>query len=411
MKNLRHNYYRQKECLLRKIINILMILQSDYPPDIRLNKEFKTLIKAGYHIFLLCNNNKNFPQTEKLNGATIIRLPKFSFLPFTVQKFLRLPTFFSPLWFSFACKIIKKYKIDAIHVHDLPPAPMGVIISKMFNLPMVYDMHENYPAALEEWKKRGGFFQGIIKNPTIAKILNNFSLKHATKIIVVVDEQKQNLIKKNISPDKIYIVENTVDIDSFTNKPFNQDIINKYKDNFGILYLGAFSTERGLETSIEAMKKIRKEIPKAKLLLVGDGKNTPELKMMAKDNQLNSTVEFTGWVDFSDVPSYMQASQICIIPQPSNPSNDTTCPHKLFQYMMVGKPVLCADAVPLKRIVNECQCGETFISENSDDFAQKAIDMANKINVYGENGKKWVYEKYNWQKTSIELLKLYSRLS
>jgi len=388
-----------------------MILQSDYPPDIRLDKEFKTLINAGYHIFLLCNNNKNLPLKEKRNGTTIVRLPKFSFLPFALQKFLRLPTFFSPLWFIYAYKMIIKYKTDAIHVHDLPPAPMGVMLSKFFNLPMVYDMHENYPAAMEEWKKRGSFFQGIIKNPTFAKILNNFSLKNTTKIIVVVDEQKQNLINQNICPDKIYIVENTVDIDSFTEKPFNQNIINRYKDYFVILYLGAFSTERGLETSIEAMKKIRNQITNAKLLLVGDGKNTPDLKRRAKNDQLDSSVEFTGWVDFSNVPSYMQASKICIIPQPSNPSNDTTCPHKLFQYMMVGKPVLCADAVPLKRIVNECQSGEAFISENSDDFAQKVIDMSKKLDVYGKNGQKWVYEKYNWQKTSLELLKLYSKLS
>jgi hypothetical protein len=38
---------------------ILMLLQSDFPPDIRVEKEIKALSQAGYRISILSNNKKN----------------------------------------------------------------------------------------------------------------------------------------------------------------------------------------------------------------------------------------------------------------------------------------------------------------------------------------------------------------
>jgi glycosyltransferase involved in cell wall biosynthesis len=111
-----------------------------------------------------------------------------------------------------------------------------------------------------------------------------------------------------------------------------------------ILYLGSFSSDRGLETAIQAMKWIGDEIPNAHLLLVGSGKNMPELQVLTREEGLQNRVSFVGWIPFVQVASYMAASKICIIPQPSNAANDTTLPHKLFQYMLIEKPVLTSNA-------------------------------------------------------------------
>ncbi len=387
-----------------------MILQSDYPPDIRLTKEIKALTSAGYVVHLLCNNNKNLAETEDVDGAYVHRLPRFSALSFRMAKLLRLPLFFSPLWRSKASALIRRLRVDFIHVHDLPLAPMAIMLGKKFNRPVVYDMHENYPAAMEEWKKKGGFWQGMVKNPKVAHILNNYVLKRAGKVITVVEEQRDNLVRQGVPPAKIHIVGNTVDVDAFTEMDIDESIVQKYKNNFLILYIGSFSTERGLETAIRAMTFLKKDIPEARLLLVGDGKNTPDLKNLASSLNLQENVEFVGWVDFEKVPSYMEASNVNIIPQPSNPANDTTLPHKLFQYMLIGKPVLTSDAKPLKRIVEETQSGLAFKSEDPKDFARAVLQIYRSKTDFKQNGKKAVLQKYNWQTTSRELIKLYSSL-
>jgi glycosyltransferase involved in cell wall biosynthesis len=390
--------------------NILMILQSDYPPDIRLTKEIKALTNAGYIVHLLCNNSKNFAIDEEVDGAHVHRLSRFSKLPFRLAKLLRLPLFFSPLWRIKAASLIKKLNIDSLHIHDLPLAPMATSLGKRFHLPVVYDMHENYPATMREWKKGNSFFQGFIKNPKVAELLNNHVLKHANKVIVVVEEQRDNLIQHGVDMSKIHVVGNTVDVEAFEQMPIDSNLVQQYKKNFLIMYIGSFSTERGLETAIEAIKHVKKDIPHAKLLLVGDGKNTQDLKEFAISMQIEESVEFVGWVDFSKVPSYMEASDLNIIPQPSNPANDTTLPHKLFQYMLIGKPVLTSDAKPLKRIVEETKSGLSFSSQDPRDFARAVLELYKSDTNFAENGRKAVENKYNWENTSKELVKLYSTL-
>ena len=390
--------------------NIFMLLQSDYPPDIRLTKEIKALTQAGFVVHLLCNNKKQGTHQEIVDSATVHRLPAYTNLPTALGKLIRLPLFFSPLWFYYAAGIIKKYGIDFIHVHDLPLAPLAVVLGKIFHRPVIYDMHENYPAAMEEWQKKDGFWQGVLKNPKLAHAFNNFSLKRAHKIIVVVEEQRQNLIDAGVAPTKIHVVGNTVDVDSFMALPVDQDIIEQYNQHYVILYIGSFSTERGLETVIKAMPSIKESIPHAKFLLVGDGKNARDLKALSASLGLQEQVEFVGWVDFSKVPSFMHAADIHIIPQPSNPANDTTLPHKLFQYMLVGKPILTSDARPLKRIVQETKCGLSFKSHDEIDFAGAVRKIAESDIDYKQNGKNAVFSKYNWQTTCQELILLYSQL-
>jgi len=390
--------------------NILMLLQTEFPPDIRLAKEIKALNANGYTVHILCNNNTNKPLQEKVQGAFVHRLPVFDHLPAKLQKIKRMPYSFNRLWIKQASHIIKEHQIHSIHAHDLPMAPIGIKLAKKFKLKLVYDMHENYPAAMAEWNKGASLSRKIFKNAHIGAMLDKYCIKRADRIIVVVDEMRDLLINRGESPDKIYVVSNTVDADLFANAEYDQKIIDQYKDQYTILYLGTFSIERGLGTAISAMHDISKHIPSAKLLLVGGGAYEKQLKEYVQKEKASDYVEFGGWVTFDKVPSYMKAADICIVPQPSNPFIDTTIPHKIFQYMAVGKPVLTSDASPLKRIVVGTACGEYFKSEDPQSFSQAIQKIHASKTAYAENGQKAIKEKYNWENSSTELIKLYHQL-
>ena len=267
-------------------------------------------------------------------------------------------------------------------------------------------MHENYPEALKIWN-RTRKFSVIFKNYYIAKQLDSFCQKRADKIIVVVKEMKGELISKGIIPNKIHIVSNTVDYEYFTSFSIDEAILNNYKDDFMILYLGSFSEDRGLDMAIRGMQNINKHIPDAKLVLVGDGPNIKKLKALVNNLDLSSSVAFPGWVDFKSCPSYIKASKICIIPQPANVLIDNTIPHKLFQYMAMKRPVIVSDAKPLARIVKNCGCGEIFRSNSTEDFLRAILKMCRSDIKYGKNGQEAVMEKYNWDVSSKELVAVY----
>ena len=389
--------------------NILMVLQSDYPPDIRLTKEIKALTGRGHNLFLLCNNKALRQKKELLDDALIIRINRHKLFPAQLRTLFNIPLFFNPVWLWHIFLSIMKYKIDAVHVHDLPLALPAILIGKAFGLPTVFDMHENYPAAIRVWNRKG-FVNRIVRNPILAEKLEAICLKLADRIIVVVEEHKTLLMQRGINPEKIVEVGNTVEHDYYSGIQIRQSIVEKYKDSFVLCYVGNLSPERDLETAIYALEFLKEKIDNLKLLLVGDGKIKTRLLEIASNEGVKDSLEFVGWVDFELTPSYVAASTVCIIPQPSNPLIDNGVPHKLYQYMVLGKPVVVSDAKALARIVTESSCGEVFKSHSPRDFADAVLRIHNSKNKYGENGKKAVIEKHNWANSSAALVKLYHEL-
>lgn len=385
-----------------------MLLQSEFPPDIRLEKEIRSLSQNGFRVILLCNqfnkeNNKSFLNCEIHRIKALSNSKK-------VNKILNFPIFFNPRFIIKGILLCKKYSPDFIHAHDLPMAPLGILLGKFLNKKVIYDMHENYPQALRFFEKKG-IINFLFKNYRLALLLDRICIKRVDRIIVVVQENKERLIALSVDPQIIYLVSNTIDIDSYSNFLPNQEIKKIYEANNVILYTGSVSPDRGLDTPIKAMKFITQKVSNVKLLIVGEGPNIGALKNLAKKNGVNHVIEFISWPGHEQLVTYWDLADICIVPQPSNDFIDTTIPHKLFEYMFFEKPVLVSDAKPLKRIVEETNCGLVFTSKDPLDFAEKVIELLNSNNIFGINGKKSVTDKYNWNKDAEKLIDLYNGLS
>jgi glycosyltransferase involved in cell wall biosynthesis len=123
-------------------------------------------------------------------------------------------------------------------------------------------------------------------------------------------------------------------------------------------------------------------------------------------------VIFEDWRPFAEVPSYIQASQICLVPHQSNPHTEATSPHKLFQYMLLGKPVVVSNCKPLQRIVNETNSGLVFNAGDSDHLADTILKLKdnNLRKELGQAGKQAVMDKYNWGRTAQDLIRVYGDL-
>ncbi|RMG79279.1 MAG: glycosyltransferase WbuB [Bacteroidetes bacterium] len=288
--------------------------------------------------------------------------------------------------------------------------PFGVILKLLARKPLIFDMHENYPAALKSYKKTS-FIERILKNYKAAEVVEKFLIRFVNKIIVVTEENKNRLLERGIPSKKIKLVSNTVDIEQFTPTTSLPSESQNYADNFTLIYSGRVSFNRGLDTAIEALQYLKNSVPNVKLLIVGEGPHLPKLKKLANVLGVEEYVDFLSWPGHAKIKGYISMADICLIPQPSNEHADTTVPHKLFEYMSQAKPILSSDAKPLKRILEETKSGLWFESNNPKDFAKKVEEIKNSHADYGVNGKKAVENKYNWENDKRELLDLYLELS
>ncbi|MCP4713259.1 MAG: glycosyltransferase family 4 protein, partial [Planctomycetes bacterium] len=120
-------------------------------------------------------------------------------------------------------------------------------------------------------------------------------------------------------------------------------------------------------------------------------------------------VTFTGFEPFAKLPTYIRLSDVCLIPHISTLHIETTMPNKIFQFMMLGKPVVVSSTRPMMRIVRDAQCGLIFEVQNSESLAEKILELkdAGLRRQFGEKGKQAVEDRYNWQITVQALLDLY----
>ncbi len=386
--------------------NILMILQADYPPDIRLTKEIDALVQAGCRVYLLCHNKGNQPRVEEVDGATVLRLRHYGA---RWSALINTPLFFNPVWLLGLRRAIRRYAITSLHVHDLPLAMSALWMGRWFRIPVVFDVHENYPEAMRIWGRKG-LLWFLFRNPWLAEKLERRCLDQADAVITVSEEHRAFFIRRGVAADKIHFVGNTVDYESYVAMPVDPAIVARYRDEYVLEYLGKFGPERDLETAIRGLRHLVPHIPNIRLLLVGDGPNVAALQHCAREEGVAERVEITGWVPFAQTASYISACHICIVPQPSNPFIDNTIPHKIFQYMALEKPVVCSDAKALVRIVRESQCGEVFPSRSPQGFAEAVLKICRGDLSYGKNGRRAVEEKYNWRTSSRTLIALYHNL-
>jgi glycosyltransferase involved in cell wall biosynthesis len=399
-------------------MNIGMVLAGrDFPPDIRVEKEIRALQAKDHHCYVICSNRDKKPFREEWEGTTIFRLtPLVSVLRKINFLFYRL-FFVNIHWFRELLRIAREESLDVFHVHDLPMAGTAIKAGKALNIPVIVDFHENYPAAL--------MYYGVVKEANHQKALGVFNrvsrwlryekrvARKADQVIVVVEEAKERLSKIGIGQTKITVIENTIDVDFFHNLEIDQNILNEYHGYFLISYIGGYGGwHRGLDTAVKAMPKVLEVIPQARLLLVGRGSIKPELEKLVTELNLESQVIFEDWRPFQEVPSYIQASQICLVPHQSNPHTEATSPHKLFQYMLMEKPVVVSSCKPLQRVVQETKGGLVFTAGDSDHLAKTILQLRDQTlrEELGRAGKQAVLDRYNWERTSQDLIGLYEHL-
>lgn len=387
-------------------MRIGMVLENNFPPDIRVEKEARSLVGNGYELHLLCTLKLGQKREEIVQGIYVHRfIPQYPNLIYILKKLSGNFTHYKQNWALSLEELVKTHQLDVLHVHDLPLVGTAFNVAKKYNLPVIADLHENYPEAVKVW---GGKATALVHKLFQWEKHEQEVLQKCDYVITVAPEGKERLINLGIKPDKITVVSNTEDVGFFKKIKIDQLLVEKYKKNFIVSYVGGFGPHRGLDVAIRSMKALSDKIPNARLILVGG--TDPTLRKLAKKLNLEGKVEFIGWRDFDKVATYINLSSVCLVPHIKSQHTDAAVPHKLFQYMLMKKPVVASDCHSLKRIIKETKSGLVFRSGDSTDLARKIFELYKNPDSFGENGYKAVMNKYNWEEEGKKLLKLYKGL-
>ena len=386
-------------------MKIIIIWQSEYPWDVRIDKFVKTFVKLGHSVLVLANNKFNKDQFDEYLGAKVVRMPTYS-----------IPHPFNKNWINNATKIINEYSPDLVMVRDLPLYLIGRKLALQKGIPVWFDMAEDYPATFLDMQ-RNLLEKLVFKNYYLGRVYEKYVISTADIISVVVDESYDRVIKIGSNPSRVFVISNVpefdfaeLSIDSIKNETRN--MLSKQKDQTILLYEGNTDKKRGLETVLIAISIIKKQQPRKNIKFIIAGGKEDEinrLKRLAKDLGIENNFSCVGKLPYKYLPYIINEADICIVPHLKTLHTITTVPNKLFDYFALGKPVLVSDIPPLKRIVDKWECGHVYKSGDSNDLAEKILlmlDNESEREIIGRNAKKAFHEVYNWHNEEEKIINI-----
>ena len=288
------------------------------------------------------------------------------------------------VWKKEINQFIRKNQLDALHVHDLPLAGTALEAARSHRIPIVLDLHEDYPAMLAEihkmpWSRipsAGVLGLRLASVPRWREYEQNYGpVPHDAK-------------SDQISDDKTVTA----------------------------VYIGGFDQARDLQTVMNAADLLAdRGCNHLKILLVGGSKrDIVLLRNYASTKRLDvNNVSFREWMERDDAESILDEAHIGLVPHVKSAHTDSTIPHKLFQYMARRLPVVVSNCVPLQRIVTDTGCGIVYESGNAQSMAvclEELYRNSDKRARMGIAGLTAVQKTYNWTSPGTNLLNLYQQL-
>jgi len=295
----------------------------------------------------------------------------FSFLNF--RKFIKIS------------KQIKDFSPDVIYYpffHFWIP----IINFLLPNIPKVYTSHD--PVL-----HRGEY-------NLLMEIFQNSAIKKSKRVIVLSKVFRNLIHKKNKIPLE--------DIDVIPHGVFNHyseisnfETINKEKIPHAptILFFGRIIKYKGLDILLRAFPLIKREIPGAKLLIVGDGDLSPYKKILA--NLKDITIK-NRWIKDNEVAKFFYQSDISVCPY-IEASQSGVIP-LAYSFKM---PVVASEVDGLKEQVDNNLTGFLVSPKNHVQLAKVCTLLLKddkKRKSMGENGYKKANEEWSWDKISEMVL-------
>lgn len=232
---------------------------------------------------------------------------------------------------------------------------------------------------------------------TIARRVENRTLKRSDRILVINDKLRDYVIGLGAPPKRTQILKAGINTKQFDPDSNHATIRKQYglnEKDVVLFFMGWLYNFSGLKEV--ALQLARTQNHNLKLLIVGEGDAYDELKQIRERHNLQERLILAGKKPYHEIPALVSAADICLLPAcPDEQIMQDIVPIKMYEYMAMKKPVI---ATRLPGVVKEFgeDNGVVFVDQPEDVVAE-AIELVQngRVEELGLKARRFV-EKYSW---------------
>lgn len=280
-------------------------------------------------------------------------------------------------------------KFDTVHSYDLDTGLPTLIACKFINKQFVYHISDFFV------ESRSGIPEKL-KN--LVRKLEYSVINRAQATIICTEERKEQI--KGSTPKALYVIHNS---------PVN--IANYNADNdvksekIKLSYVGGLINVRFISEVLEIISKDDNFY----LELAGIG----PLSCLAESySKQYSNIDFLGKVSYEEaLKIYSKTDLMFAIYDPAVPNHKFSAPNKVYEAMMLGKPIIVAKDSGVDKIVDKEKIG-FVINYSKDDFQnllKSIVENPSQLELYSSNSKE-AYKKYSWEAMKDKYKEIYDSI-
>jgi glycosyltransferase involved in cell wall biosynthesis len=207
-------------------------------------------------------------------------------------------------------------------------------------------------------------------------VLERQLYRHATRLVAVSSGVRDGLVERGVSPEKIAVVANGVDLSRFSlQRQTDGHLIGpELRNHFVVAYVGTHGMAQGLETVVDAAAQLKAS--DIHFLFVGDGARREAVMARAKELELTN-VTFTGLVPITAAEEYLRFSEIVLIPLKRTRQIQITLPAKIFEAAALGKPMIVSAEGASADLVERYGAGLVVPPEDPEALAAAILQLQN----------------------------------
>lgn len=412
---------------------VAMTVWNEFLTDARVTKEAETLVAAGYAVTVIAIHTPGKTESREMHssGFEVVRVAKavpiflraiFMF-PYYVRVFLArarrklmggelkkpeppsassyMRRFVSAIGMTLGSwrmmRAAMRSGADVYHVHDANTLLAGWIASRLTRKPFVYDAHE----ISTDREGYGGLSKAVY-------FIEKRLMPEAADTITTTDMRADHFVAAyDIS--RPTVLQNRPRFQSLPEERRMRFELGIAPDRFIVLYQGGLQPGRGLRNLVS----VAAEIPEADFVLIGGGRQAPELVELVARHSLQGRVHIVPTVPLRDLPSYTADADIGVQVLRNTCLNHwTTDSNKLFEYIMSGVPVVASNFPEISKVVNSGPYGLLVEPDNLNQIGTAIRRMIGDESFRLQCRRRCLDDarKWSWEAQEHALLALYERV-
>lgn len=373
-------------------MNLVILRATPIRPDPRVEKIGRALLAAGHSVQALgWDRRGDLSEVEGSAGFPIRRLD----IPARPKKGLRNAPSLAR-WQAAAFAWLRRCRstYDVIHACDFDAAVPALWARRLWGCRLVYDVFDFYADMLRATPRP---VKAAVRALDLAAI-------GEADAVILADESRRAQIAGS-HPRRLAVVCNSpedclAEIATRPLAPADPSI------RLRLAYAGLMQVERGLLPLVEALSRH----PEWRLDLAGEG---AERGLVLERATGLSNVIYHGVLPYPEALAMSYAADVLpAFYDPSIPNHRYASPNKLFEGMMLGRPVLAARHTGFDRLVSELDCGlvVNYGSLDQIEAALRSLEDPALRRRLGENGRRAYEQTYAWPRMAQRLVDLYAGL-